>query len=212
MKPKLSTLIVLSLACAVLLIPFSVSPFYLDALRDRAFNLHQFTRGEIYKQGTGYASLVLVGIEMLLTIRKRSSLPGKWKLPGGILLHRAVHIFTGIALVAFTLIHTVGVSGVNFNAILLWTFFGVTFTALMGAVAETSILESPKKEFGFFSLMAKQKEAAERAEHRKGNVYAVGKGTLIRGMRAIWLPSHILLVSVFGLLLGLHIFLVYYYQ
>lgn len=224
MKPKLSTLIVLSLACAVLLIPFSVSPVYLDALRDRAFNLHQFTRGEVYKQGTGYASLVLVGIEMLLTVRKRSHLPGKWKVPGQIMLHRAVHIFTGIALVAFTLIHTVGVSGVNFNAILLWTFFGVTFTALMGAVAETSILESPRKEFGLPAslnkaptktparLKTEPPEPPEPQELRKGNVYAIGKGTLIRGMRAIWLPSHILLVSVFGLLLGLHIFLVYYYQ
>ena len=212
MKPKLTTLIVLSLACAVLLIPFSVSPVYLDAMRERAFDLHQFTRGEIYKQGTGYASLTLVGIEMLLTLRKRGSLPGKWKVPGQIMFHRAIHIFTGIALVAFTLIHTVGVSGVNFNAILLWTFFGVTLTALMGAVAETSILESPKKEFGFASLMAKQKDDLESPEHRKGNVYAIGKGTLIRGMRAIWLPSHILLVSVFGLFLVLHIFLVYYYQ
>lgn len=206
MKPKLTTLIVLSLACAVLLIPFSVSSVYLDAMRDRAFNLHQFTRGEVYKQGTGYASLVLVGIEMLLTVRKRSILPGKWKVPGQMMLHRAVHIFTGIALVAFTLVHTVGVSGVNFNAILLWTFFGVTFTALMGAVAETSILESPKKEFGFIAPKRNSEEL------RKGNVYAIGKGTLIRGMRAIWLPSHILLVSVFSLLLGLHIFLVYYYQ
>ena len=206
MKPKFSTLIILTLTCAVLLIPFSVSPFYLDLLRDRSFDLHQFTRGEIYKQGTGYASLFLVGVEMLLTVRKRSSLPGKWKVPGQMMVHRAIHIFTGIALVAFTLIHTIGASGVNFNAILLWTFFGVTLTALMGAVAETGILESPKREFGFEQFKLKKVEFAE------GNVYAIGKGALIRGMRAIWLPSHILLVFVFGLLLALHIFLVYYYQ
>ena len=208
MKPQFSTLIILTLVCAVLLVPFACSPIYMDVLRDRSFDLHQFTRGEIYKQGTGYASLVLVGIEMLLTVRKRSSLPGKWKVPGQVMLHRSIHIFTGIALVAFVLIHTIGSSGLNFNAILLWSFFGVTLTALMGAVAETGVLESPKRAFE----SPKKMFGFKKIEFAEGNAYAIGKGTLIRAMRAIWLPSHILLVSIFGLLLGLHIFLVYYYQ
>ncbi len=208
MKPQFSTLIILTLVCALLLIPFAFSPVYTDMLRDRSVDLHQFTRGETYKQGTGFAALALVGIEMLLTVRKRSSLPGKWKVPGQMMLHRAVHIFTGIALVAFVLIHTIGVSGLNFNAILLWAFFGVTFTALMGAVAETGVLESPKRVFE----SPKSVFGFKKVEFAEGNAYSIGKGTLIRAMRAIWLPSHILLVSVFGLLLGLHIFLVYYYQ
>ncbi len=219
MKPQFSTLIILTLVCAVLLIPFAFSPLYTDMLRDRSIDLHQFTRGEPYKQGTGFATLVLVGVEMLLTVRKRSSLPGKWKVPGQMMLHRTIHIFTGIALVAFVLIHTIGVSGLNFNAILLWTFFGVTLTALMGAVAETGVLESPKRVFEspqnmFFSknVFFSNMFSSRKIEFAEGNAYAIGRGTLIRAMRAIWLPSHILLVSVFGLLLCLHIFLVYYYQ
>ncbi|MGB5915005.1 MAG: hypothetical protein WBG63_09065, partial [Phormidesmis sp.] len=69
-------------------------------------------------------------------------------------------------------------------------------------------LESPKRVFeSSHSLFFFKK-----IEFAEGNAYAIGKGTLIRAMRAIWLPAHILLVSIFGLLLGLHVFLVYYYQ
>ena len=40
----------------------------------------------------------------------------------------------------------------------------------------------------------------------------IPKGQLVRGLRAIWLTTHILLVSVFIVMLGFHIFLAYYYQ
>lgn len=207
MKPKFSTLILLTLVSAVLLIPFALSPIYLDALRDRSFDLHQFLRGEIYKQGTGYASLVLVVIEMLLTARKRSrSWPIKVKMPGTVLLWRSIHIFTGVALLVFVLIHTVGAFGFNFNAILLWSFFGVTFTALVGVLAETGVLESPRKVFSFAGRFGK------KTEEDSAQPAGVGKGALIRGMRVVWLQSHIWLVSVFSILLAVHIFLVYYYQ
>ncbi|MGB3295414.1 MAG: hypothetical protein WBB01_20720 [Phormidesmis sp.] len=201
MKPQFSTLIVLTLVCAALLVPFALSPMYLDMMRDRSFDLHQFLRGEVYKQGTGFAALVLVAIEMLLTLRKRSrSLPIKIKIPGAVMLWRSIHIFTGVTLLAFVLLHTIGASGLNFNAILLWSFFGVTFSALVGVVAETGVLESPQKVFSF--------GGAKGAEGQTG----IGKGNLIRRMRAFWLPSHIFMVSVFGLLLAFHIFLVYYFR
>ncbi|MGC1307062.1 MAG: hypothetical protein WA885_07520 [Phormidesmis sp.] len=202
MKPQFSTLIVLTLVCAVLLVPFALSPMYLDVLRDRSFDLHQFLRGEVYKQGTGFAALVLIAIEMLLSLRKRSrSLPIKVKVPGAVMLWRTIHIFTGVALLAFVLLHTVGASGLNFNAILLWIFFGVTLTALVGVVAETGILESPRKVFSFSGQKVVEGEAV-----------GMGKGALIRKMRGVWLPSHILLVSIFGLMLAFHIFLVYYFR
>lgn len=41
---------------------------------------------------------------------------------------------------------------------------------------------------------------------------AMSKGPIIRGLRAIWLSAHILLVSIFTIMLGFHIFLAYYYQ
>lgn len=202
MQPKFSTLIALTLVSVVLLVPFLFSPMYLDALRDRSFDLHQFLRGEIYKQGTGYAALVLVGIEMLLTARKRSrSWPVKIKMPGSVMLWRSAHIFTGVTLLVFVVIHTVGVHGINYNAILLGSFVGVTFTALFGVLAEAGILESPRKVFSF-----------GKKESLAGEPAGIGKGALIRGMRAVWLQSHILLVSIFAILLSVHIFLVYYYQ
>ena len=211
MKPRFSTLIILTLVSAVLLLPFALSPWYIEALRDRSFNLHQVLRGELYKQITGYIALALVVAEMLLTARKRSrSWPIKMKMPGSVLMWRSLHIFTGVALLAAVLVHTIGVSGINYNAIFLWSFFGVTLTALVGVVAETGVLESPRK---VFSLRA-QKSNRKAGVTEKGTLGQIGmsKGELIRTMRAVWLQSHIVLVSIFALLLAIHIFLVYYYR
>ena len=148
MQPKFSTLLILNIVSILLLIPFMVSSIYVDALRDRAFDMHQFLRGEIYKQGTGYAALTLVFIEMLLTARKRSrSWPIKIKMPGSVMIWRSAHIFTGVSLLVMVVVHTIGVSGINYNAVFLMSFMGVTFTALVGVLAETGILESPRKVF-----------------------------------------------------------------
>ncbi|MFK8186672.1 MAG: hypothetical protein AB8B99_25125 [Phormidesmis sp.] len=205
MKPKFSTLIILTLVCAVLMVPFALSPIYLDMLRDRSFDLHQFLRGEWYKQVSGFVALALVGVEMLLTFRKRSrswSLwPKKLSVPGSVIFWRSVHIFVGTALVGAVLVHTIGATGINFNALFLWIFFAVTLSALAGVVAETGVLESPRKVFSI-----------GKAKVVEGKATGIGKGALIRGMRAVWLPSHIFLVSVFALMLAVHIFLVYYYR
>ena len=221
MKPQFSTLIILTLVCAALLTPFAFSPIYLEMMQANSLDLHQFLRGEVYKQGTGYTALVLVGVEMMLTARKRSrKRPLKIKVPGAVMLWRAVHIFTGVALLGVVLIHTMGANGLNFNAIFLWVFFGVTLTALVGVVAETGILESPRKVFSFRTAkLVPQTATAPNAV--KAGIAAgtenigkgsIGKGALVRGLREIWLKSHILLVSVFGLMLAFHIFLVYLYR
>ena len=197
MKPKFSTLILLTLLSALLLVPFVVSPIYLDALRDRSIELHRFIRGEVYKQATGYVALAFVVVEMLLSLRKRGrNWLGKLKLPGSVILWRSIHIFLGVGLLAVVVVHTIGATGLNFNAVFLWVFFAVTLSALVGVVAETGVLESSRKLFG----LPGNKELV------------VTKGPLIRGMRAIWLPTHIFLVSVFVLMLGIHIFLAYYYR
>lgn len=197
MKPKFSTLILLTLVSALLLVPFVVSPIYLDALRDRSIELHHFIRGEVYKQATGYVALAFVVVEMLLSLRKRGrNWLGKLKLPGSVILWRSIHIFLGVGLLAVVVVHTIGATGLNFNAVFLWVFFAVTLSALVGVVAETGVLESSRKIFG----LPGNKELV------------VTKGPLIRGMRAIWLPTHIFLVSVFILMLGIHIFLAYYYR
>lgn len=195
-KPGFKTLIGLTFLSALLLLPFAFSAGYLDFLRDRSFDLHRFLRGELYKQSTGYAALGFVVVEMMLTARKRSrSWIGRIKIPGSMQLWRSLHIFLGVGLLAMVLVHTVGANGLNFNAVFLWVFFATTLTALVGVVAETGILESTRSYFG-----------------RLPGGTVLTKGPLIRGLRSIWLASHIFFVCVFALMLAFHIFLAYYYQ
>ncbi|NET33697.1 MAG: hypothetical protein F6K19_17010 [Cyanothece sp. SIO1E1] len=197
LQPDFKTLIGLTLLTAVLLLPFAFSASYLDLLRDNSFDLHQFLRGELYKQGTGYGSLTLILLEVMLTVRKRSrGWPIPIKVPGSMLFWRRLHIFLGVGLVAMVLIHTLGSNGLNFNAVFLWVFFGVTLTALVGVVTETGILESTRSYFGKLP----------------GSQTPLTKGPLIRGLRSLWLASHIFLVCIFAVMLVFHIILAYYYQ
>lgn len=202
MKPNFPTLIALTCITALLLMPFVLSDSYLTAMRANSVDLHSFLRGEAYKQVTGYLALFFVLVEMLLTLRKRGrSWFGKLALPGSVQLWRVLHIFTGVGLVAVAAIHTLGANGLNFNAVFLWVFFGVTLSALIGVVAETGILESPRKQFGLTPPPIGNSKFA----------LVVSKGPLIRGLRAVWLTTHIFLVSVFLVMLGIHIFLAYYF-
>jgi hypothetical protein len=264
MKPRFSTLILLTVLTAIILVPFALSSTYLPMLRDRAFDLYELFRTDVYKQITGFVVLVLVFVEMALVLRKRGR---KWKvkLPGSMMFWRSVHIFLGVFLIAAVLVHTAGATGLNFNAIFLWVFFGVSLSALVGVVAETGILETDvirtmqlrlMRRRGFVqpspnhpthlsdnmaiayaperlmnggaqptstpqSASANVKgrgEANERIFTPEGEaklpwvIAAMSKGPVIRGLRAIWLSSHIFLVSVFTIMLGFHIFLAYYYQ
>ena len=204
MKPKFSTLIILTLISAAILAPFAVSPIYIPILRAQAFDVLYFLQANLYKQITGYVSLVFVLLEMVLTARKRGR---SWKIkipvPGSMQLWRRLHIFLGVGLLAIVLIHTIGVAGINFNAIFLWVFFGVSLSALVGVVAETGIVESSQKRFlpMFKTVTADGKQ-----------IPGFSKGTMIKTMRALWLGSHIILVGLFFVMLIFHIFLAYFYQ
>ncbi|ASC71498.1 hypothetical protein XM38_024500 [Halomicronema hongdechloris C2206] len=197
LQPGFKALIGLTLLMALLLLPFAFSAEYLALLRQNSVDLHRFLRGEAYKQATGYGALSLVILELLLTVRKRSrSWIGRIKLPGSMQVWRSVHIFLGVALVGMVLIHTIGATGMNFNAVFLWVFFASVLTALVGVVAETGILESTRRYFG----------------RLPGSNTVLTKGPLVRGLRALWLTSHIFFVCVFGVMLVCHIILAYYYQ
>ncbi|MDB9527300.1 hypothetical protein PN498_14970 [Oscillatoria sp. CS-180] len=196
-QPSFKALIGLTLLTALLLTPFVFSDYYLDELRSRSVELHRFLRGELYKQATGYVALAFVVLEMLLTVRKRGR---GWianiKLPGSVLFWRSFHIFAGVALLAVVLVHTLGANGLNFNAVFLWVFFATTLTALVGVGTETGIVESTRKSFGKLPITGR----------------VLTKGPLIRGLRAVWLASHIFFVCVFAVMLVFHIALAYYYQ
>jgi hypothetical protein len=208
MKPKFSTLIILTFITALLLLPFALSGQYLPRLREQAFDLHQLFQDEIYKQATGYFSLTFVLFEMILTVRKRGR--GwliKFTIPGSIIFWRSLHIFVGVGLVAATLVHTIGANGLNFNAIFLWVFFAVTLSALVGVVAETGVLESPRRYYGIAPGKNTSKDTTT-----PGSGLGISKGKLIAKMRDFWLPTHIILVAIFFVMLGFHIFIAYYYQ
>ena len=224
MRPKFSTLIFLTFVSVLLLLPFVFSSQYLPVLRDESFEIHLFLQGEIYKQVTGYVSLALVLFEMLLSFRKRGrSWKVKIRIPGSIIFWRSLHIFLGVGLLGTTLVHTTGANGANFNGIFLWVFFGVTLSALVGVVAETGILESPRRYFGWVPAQPTQFKAIEKEietgaatateARKKGKIRTfLSKGSLIRGLRSLWLSTHILLVTIFFVMLLFHIFLAYYYQ
>ena len=204
MKPKFSTLIILTLLSAAILTPFAVSPIYIPILREKAFTALLFLQADLYKQITGYAALAFVIFEMILTARKRGrGWIVKLSIPGSMQLWRSLHIFLGIGLLGMVLIHTVGVTGLNFNAIFLWIFFGVSLSALVGVVAETGIVESPQKRFLTWI-------SSKTPDGKK--IVGISKGNMVRSMRIIWLSTHIILVSIFFIMLGFHIFLAYYYQ
>ena len=200
---KFSTLIILTLITAFLLTPFAFSSVYLVSIREEFFDLYQIFRDDLYKQITGYISLAFVIFEMIITARKRGR---NWlislKIPGSVPLWRSLHIFVGVALVAVTLVHTVGATGLNFNAAFLWVFFAVILSALVGVVAEVGVLESPQKTFSLFPNNNPQRTKA----------WSIKKGPLLRNLRLFWLSTHIFLVSAFLIMLLFHIFLAYYYQ
>jgi len=204
MKPKFSTLIILTLVSAAILAPFAFSPIYIPVFRAQAFDLLYFLQANLYKQITGYISLAFVIFEMVLTARKRGKgWQIKMSIPGSMQLWRKLHIFLGVGLLAIVLIHTIGVTGINFNAIFLWVFFGVSLSALVGVVAETGIVESSQKRF--FPMLK-----TVTADGKK--IPGISKGNIVRRMRSLWLSTHIILVGLFFIMLVFHIFLAYFYQ
>ncbi|VEP16739.1 conserved membrane hypothetical protein [Hyella patelloides LEGE 07179] len=204
MKPKFTTLIILVFLSAAILAPFAVSHLYEPIIREQSFDFLLFIKGNLYKQITGYISLVFVILEMVLVARKRGR--GwiiKIKIPGSIKLWRKLHIFLGVGLLAIVLVHTIGLNGLNFNAIFLSIFFAVSLSALVGVTAETGVVESPQRRF--FSWLP-NKNVQEKA------IPGISKSTLIRNLRSFWLGTHIILVAMFFVMLAFHIFLAYYYQ
>ena len=202
MKPSFATLIILTLVTAGLLAPFALSPVYIPWMRDQTFELLEIIRTDEFKLITGFIALTFALFEMVLALRKRGR---QWKIsiPGSMKLWRSLHIFSGVGLIFTILVHTGGSMGDNFNTVFLWVFFGTALSALVGVVAETGIIESPRKRFSFFptQLGFISKMSPE-----------FSKGPLIRGLRLFWLSTHIILVSLFLVLLGFHIFLAFYFQ
>ena len=198
MKPKFSTLIVLIFLSAAILAPFAVSHLYEPVIRANSFDILLFVQGDLYKQITGYIALVFVILEMFLVARKRGrGWIVKLKIPGSILFWRKLHIFLGIGLLALVLIHTIGLNGLNFNAVFLMGIFCCQFISTGWRNSRNGYCRIISKKI--FRLVIDQ-------EDRGKEVAGVTNSTLIRNLRSFWLGTHIILVAIFFVMLVFHIF------
>ena len=195
MKPTLRTLSILAAISVVLIVPFILSDLYIPILRETAFYSHQILRRGFYKEITGFICLGFFAIEMILTLRKRG---GRWKikLPGSIFFWRSLHIFLGVGFIGATLVHSLGAGGSMFNHIFLTVFILLSLVAMMGVGVETYLVGVPDRKVAFAPI----------------GLPATPKGQLIRNLRSIWLGLHIVLVSLFAVMLGFHILLAFYFE
>ncbi|MGK7913761.1 MAG: hypothetical protein AB4050_20100 [Synechococcus sp.] len=196
MKPTFPTLSVLAVISIVLVVPFILSDAYLPLIRDTAFYTHQILRRGLYKEITGFICLGFFAIEMILTLRKRGS---RWKikLPGSIFFWRSLHIFLGVGFIGATLIHSFGAGGSVFNQAFLVVFLVLSLIAMMGVAVETRLVGVTARKITLLPV---------------GGLSAIPKGQLIRQLRSVWLGIHIVLVSLFTVMLGFHLFLAFYYE
>lgn len=196
MKPTFPSLAVLTAITLALLVPFFLSDWYLPALRDNAFELHQMLRRGQYKIVTGFICLGFFVLEMILTLRKRGR---RWKVkvPGTILFWRSLHIFLGVGFIAITAIHTVGSLGSTFNRVFLVVFIALALIAMFGVALETRLVGISDRKIALVPSV---------------DALTFPKGQLIRNLRSAWLNIHIVLVSAFTAMLSIHIFLAFFYQ
>ena len=196
MKPTFPTLSVLTAISIVLVVPFILSDAYLPLIRDTAFYTHQILRRGLYKEITGFICLGFFAIEMILTLRKRG---GRWKikLPGSIFFWRSLHIFLGVGFIGATLIHSFGAGGSAFNQAFLVVFLVLSLIAMMGVAVETRLVGVTARKISLLPV---------------GGFSAIPKGQMIRQLRSAWLGIHIVLVSLFTVMLGFHLFLAFYYE
>ncbi|WP_017327715.1 hypothetical protein [Synechococcus sp. PCC 7336] len=196
MKPTFPTLAVLTAIALVLLVPLFISDWYLPIVRDSAFYFHQILRRGLYKQITGFICLGFFALEMILTLRKRGR---RWKikLPGSILFWRSFHIFLGVAFVGMAIVHTVGAIGSTFNRVFLIVFLTLSLVAMFGVALETWLVGTIDRKITLLPVVG---------------WLTFPKGQLIRSLRSVWLGVHIVLVSLFGSMLSIHILLAFYFQ
>jgi hypothetical protein len=229
------------LAGAVLLAtPLIASLLGADVLRAWVTRLGRLMDYHRFREVTGYAGLALIIFELLLSVRKRTTMP----MPGSIPRWRVVHMFTGTGLVLVIVIHTGGRWGVNLNGLLLATFMAATFIGLGGKMLEARMIErltrrtetgsAPSSRLRALILEPLRRAAAlvqlGRVSLTMGRPTAAidlagarwhgnrglsnrekSKGIPLARLRAAWLQTHVVLVASLVVLLGFHILSVYYF-
>jgi hypothetical protein len=220
--------------------PLLASLFGVEVLRERIVALVHLMDNHRFRELTGYAALTLILFELLLSLRKRTSLP----LPVSFPRWRVAHMMTGVCLVLVIVVHTGGRWGVNLNGWLLSALILVTFVGLAGKLAEARRIErltkattrasTPTRRLVAYATVPVKRAAALAAAgllrvapwRPGGTIEVVGlawpgsnepaaaqqpKAVPLARMRARWLHTHIFLVAAVTVLLGFHVLSVYYF-
>lgn len=155
-----------------------------------------------FREITGFVLLGLILFELLLMAQKRTRWLHKIVRGHGHRM-RLIHMCIGIGLVPVIVLHTGGRWGQNLNAWLLTTCLMVVATALLGKAMETFFLGRLRKRAKPATAAAGPGNAPQAPVQRKRPWSMM--------VHRAWYRLHVVLVGSLVVLLGFHIFAVYYF-
>jgi hypothetical protein len=166
----------------------------------------------LFREVTGYVGLTLALLQIALSVRKRVEL----NFPGpSFPAWRGFHILAGVVFLVVVVVHTGGRWGWNLNGWLQSVFVLAVFVGLAGKVWESWLLQSalpaakPSRR-SYRRFVPGQIEPSTSPAAKPGAVAAQLRSKVHRA-RNFWLAAHIFLTAGFAVLLGFHVFSVYYF-
>jgi hypothetical protein len=196
---------------AVLAIPLAASFVGYSLLGDLS-PVHAWMENRLFREVTGYVGLTLALLQIALSVRKRV----EWNFPGpSFPTWRGFHILAGVAFLLVIVVHTGGRWGWNLNGWLQSVFVLAVFVGLAGKVWESWLLQSllpvaKARHRNYRPGSAGQTEVPMPIAAKPPAGAAQLRGKVNRA-RNFWLAAHIVLTAGFAVLLGFHVFSVYYF-
>ena len=167
----------------------------------------------LFREITGYIGLGLALLQNALSIRKRL----EWNFPGpSFPAWRGFHILAGVAFLLVAVVHTGGRWGWNLNGWLQAVFVLTVFIGLTGKVWESRLLQRAlpvANSCPVRDLLPLLGKAVKPPMPPAGNpgARAAQLRSKVNRARKLWLGAHVILTAAFMVLLGFHIFSVYYF-
>jgi hypothetical protein len=210
-ETRVSVQLVLLGIGAVLAIPLAASVVGYSLLGDLS-PVQAWMENHLFREASGYVGLTLALLQIALSVRKRV----EWNFPGpSFPTWRGFHILAGVAFLLVIVVHTGGRWGWNLNGWLQLVFVLAVFIGLAGKVWETWLLQSllPVAKARFRSYRPGSAGPTEvpmpiAAQPAAGAAQLRSK---VNRARNFWLAAHIVLTAGFAVLLGFHVFSVYYF-
>ena len=211
-ETRFSVQLVLLAIGLALAIPLGAS-FTGYSLLDALSPVRAWMENHLFREVTGYLGLTLAFLQIALSVRKRV----EWNFPGpSFPIWRGFHILAGVAFLLVIIIHTGGRWGWNLNGWLQSVFVLAIFVGLAGKVWESWLLQSvlpvaPSHPSTPPGAAAGQTGPLPMAPPVKPAAGANQRRSKVNRARNLWLTAHILLTAGFAVLLGFHVFSVYYF-